>query len=119
MPEVGADGERHCDPVTLIVRATRRVAIRHARQVVAYHFLIVLETTAGEDDTLSGLYINRFAILLSGNADDLPSNPILDEAATRRFVKHLDRSFLYQTMETFPGERIAIGRSIMEFVDAV
>src|SRR5438046_657940 len=56
---------------------------------------------------------------LSPDPEDFPGAAVLDQLFPRRFVEDGDRAFLDEALEQLPGVGIAVGRAVVEFMDAV
>ena len=119
VPEIGADRHRHRDAVAFVVWRAGGVTIRHARQVIADHLLVVFKSAAGQHHALARLDGDRLVASLRPHTEDFLGDIVLDQFLARRFVQHLDRTLLYQPLEQFPGIGIAVGRTIVKLMHAV
>ena len=68
VPQVGTGAQRHLDAVTVVVQAALLMHIGHL-QVAGDHFLIVLETAAGQHDAAVDLDLDIGAFLVDDHAD--------------------------------------------------
>jgi hypothetical protein len=101
------------------MRRARSVAIGQARQIVADHFLVVLEAAAGQQHRLARLDINSLAALFGFDADDFLGDTVLYQLAARRLKQNFNRPAFDGGFVKLPGVRVAEDVAVVKLVRAI